>query len=1103
MDFQIIDAADFLSGEVKAKLEAARNAAISDESFSREVTALQSAVPVDVPIEQVDIRIGSTWVPTDFYESFTREVFCTRTKFFYSKATGSWDVRLLGSGKHSTNESQYGYSYVTIDKDGRTCTEVIPALHDNPEKGLFTQALHFKSPSVSIRKTADGDCKKDTKETSRALAKQEELQRLFSNWCKEGDRGEQLEAIYNALMNRSVLPNWRGRAPKNIIDILSHSGLSQKWLSRLRPYQLDSIWRMVIGGNTLLGLEVGLGKTIVSIAAAMLRKHHQTSIKALFVVQKSTLNQFHQTFVEAYPKARVLCATPDDCSTSNRQRLLAKATLWDWDAIILTHESFNRIPVRAATEIAYTENQLQMVEQEIYRLLSMGEQSLSVGKKRGNRVLKKLETVRSQIAVRLRELSEVRDSGIFFEDLSPDILVIDEAQKYKNGFITTKLDVSGINTKSSGRAEDFDLKLAHMRSAKPNGFLWLLTGTPEPTNSMVGVYTFQRYLQPEVLDAALIGHFDAWAMNFGRVVAKVEPKISGDLRVTERFSEFVNLPELLRMWLQSVHILRYDDVRGEASFVRPEPKFKRVSVPLSDSQLSYMRFIQDRYDQISKMAPLKFPKRDRLGNLLDKDGKQITHPITGMPVSSLEEAQALKLEFAIATDCHLLLYTDARKLMIAEQFIHPDLPVERKSKMYLAFRRIARWWRMSEKDRSVQLVFLDMGTPGGNSQFPAYNWLREQLLEHGIPAAEIAFIQDYTDDDKKEELFEKVNRGDVRILIGSTEPMGIGVNVQAKVKVVHLLDIPRRPDEYEQRLGRAIRYGNENSQVLVYQYLAQGQKGNFGADAAALQLLENKVKARESTMRADPTVRRLVEDDDKVLLYMMLKAHASGDARILRYVEVDSELEKASNRADLLLREVNRLNVGKKEGSIDYLKKQVAKLGNDVPAIIKDAQQAKAMANHCLDPLSVAVMGIEYKSNPQVVNDSLLQAIADTTTIRMVSQNQMLLIRTIGNIGGFDIVCQSDIALGNLWLQGEKQYKIAIHVSDARLIRNVIATYKEVMNSADKIGEAVALAQKDLDTAIQLLKDKRAERTVAEEIVSALTQEKRELQEILNMGSEN
>lgn len=1140
MSYQIINAQDYLSGDIYAKLAAAKEAAIYDPSYLREVEALQKAIPDTVPIGLVDIRIGATWIPTEFYEEFCSEVFEEHVQFFYSALAGTWETQLKSSGNGEAN-ARYGFCWQTCTCEGYTVTEWYKAVGKKPEDGLFTMALLFKAPSISVKKSKDAPTQKSQAETAKAVAKQEELQLLFSNWCREGDRGEQLEKIYNTKINRTVLPNWDGKG-EHLRQHLEASGMAPEWVNKLRPYQLDSIWRMCVGGNTLLGLEVGLGKTGCLIAAAMLRRFYKTSKKALIVVQRSTLKQFEATFREMYPNAKVLCATPEDCSESRRQRLLAKAALWDWDAIILTHESFNKIPVKRQTEQVYIEKQLETIEVELDRLYELGESAKAKGKKRGNRIVKKLEEMRNKINARIETLSKSKDSGIYFEDIDPCVLVIDEAQKYKNAFVATKLQVTGINISESARAQDFELKLAYLRDRHKRGFLWLSTGTPEPTNSMVGVYVYQRYLHPEELEKRGLAHFDAWAMNFGRVVSEAEFKADGGLRITDRFCEFVNLPELLQMWLSSCHIKRFDDVAGQAGFTRPKPRHKKVSCYLSDWQLNYMDHIQMRYELIAKRNPIKWTARDKDGCLLGEDGKRLYHPLSGDPIMEVEVAQAHQLKVGVIIDNFFKLCSESRNLMIAPQLLDPELPIEAGDKIAQAVRRIHKWWKLTTKDKSTQLVFLDVGTPGGSAKICIYDWLRQELRDRGIPDAEMAFIHDYPDDEDKEELFDKVNAGEVRVLFGSTEPMGIGVNVQKKVKVVHLIDIPRRPDQYEQRLGRAIRFGNENSEVVIYQYMTCGKSGNFGANAFELQLLEKKVKVREDILRGDPTVRRVVEDNNQVEMYMKLKAHSSGDERILRYVDCAAELDKAKAKAALCITDINRLRKSVKETneSISRLQADLGSIGPDIQVAhdhthttdgdlfvcqVDDAlhvgmgfvERGKSKFKKpsfnlalCQSDAVAALCLLSYPTPNQCkhISDKHIQQKVDLLALDLrFAQNNGRQYH-IGYFAGFELWCMlhsfKDKTNVTMWLQGKTvRASVEYRTSQLRLIRNLINAHASILDRTIHTENNLAKQQETLDKLQAALAAKRAEKDGLTDSARSLELEKQQLAAALNMSDDN
>jgi len=1133
--FNVVDSHRFLSGDILSKLENAEKAIEFDPSFEEEVKVLNKILPLNIAIADIDIAIGVTWIPTKYYSSFCKQVFEVDATFFFSKISGSWDLTLSNGGSQA-NQITYGYSYVKrTEKEEKV--ETIPAVAESIEKGLFTMAMHFKSPAIA-----------DPTSRREATLKQEELRQLWSDWCKEGDRGLELEKIYNRKFNRLVLPNWDNAAPAGFKDILRASGMSEMWVEKLRPYQFDSIWRMAINGNSLLGLEVGLGKTAASIATIMLRKHYKTSKKALVVVQKSTLSDWRKAFKEMYPHANVLCATPDDCSGKNRQKFLAKAAFWNHDAIIVTHESFKAIPTRVETERIFIERQLCKVEADLEDLYAKGETSQKKGKKRGNRIVKKLEEMRDKLYMHLDKILSWHDVGIHFEDIKPSMLVVDECQRYKNNYLATRIQAKGINLSISQRSEDFDLKLSFMRSQYPaNNFLLMITGTPEPTNSMTGVYVFQSYLQPEELEKRGLAHFDAWAVAFGRVVSKIEAGVGGDLRTSERFAEFINVPELLQMYLSVCHIKRFSDVAGQAGFTRPKHRVVQVSTPLSEFQIKSMEWIAQRREWIDSDEPLIFEDRDSDGCLVGIPtkseqnkkvrGKRLLHPSTGQPIKEIQEAIALGLKWGRKVDNHLWLVTDARKLMIAPQLIDSEEPFYQRDKLSQCVRRIYKWWKLTKKQRSTQLVFLDMGTPGGSAKICLYEWMRDRLIEKGVPNEEIAFVQDYSEDDAKNELFKEVNKGNVRVLFGSTEPLGVGVNVQTKVKVVHFVDIPRRPDQYEQRLGRAVRSGNENSEVIVYQYLTQGQKGNFGADAAQMGLLETKMKSREQILRGDLSVRRIVEDDDQLLLFMMMSAHATGDIRFKRYMECKGELEVEESRASLLMREINRLNVGSANDSLPtikeslrYVERKLAECSTDVDLARQHLRDASPDRFVCTvdnrtylgkePPSSMPEKAGEHGPvQPLTVKQA--QKLADAHFLKVIEgivvETQQKLgnkdrsttsdPKVIGEFGGMPIYCKvwvsSDGETVDLWLKGSHdRYDFKHRISEQRLIRNMIDAYALIAQKDFHLNQRLEKLNKELEISTERLAKKRCDRDAVIKSVQALKQEKAFLENELSIKSD-
>ncbi|MCC5617469.1 hypothetical protein LC605_20740 [Nostoc sp. CHAB 5836] len=597
------------------------------------------------------------------------------------------------------------------------------------------------------------------------------------------------------------------------------------------------------------------------------------------------------------------------------------------------------------------------------------------------------------------------------------------------------------------------------------------------------------------------------------------------------------------MYLSVCHIKRFDDVAGQAEFNRPSHRVVQVSTPLSKFQIKQMKWIATRNQYIDSDQPYKFEDRDTDGCLIAPatkseqnkkiKGKRLTNPSTGQPIKDIAEAIALGFKWGSKVDNHLWTLTDARKLMIAPQLIDPEEPFQKNDKISQCVAIIYSWWRKTKKQRSTQLVFLDWGTPRGSSKICLYEWMRDRLIAKGVPKEEIAFIQEHSEDESKNKLFGEVNEGNIRILFGSTEPLGIGVNVQKKVKVVHFVDIPRRPDQYEQRLGRAVRSGNENSEVIVYQYLTKGQKGNFGADAAQMGILETKLKSREQILRGDLSVRRVVEDDDTLLLFMMMSAHATGDVRFKRYMELKSELEKEESQASLLMREINRLNIGTANDSIPtikdsirYVNRKLEECSADVELARKHLQNATperfvcTVDNRVYQGVKKATCIPEVEGeygpvNPLTVKQA--QKLADAHLLKVIEalvqkthQKDKTTISDptiIGEFGGMLIYCKvwlsSDGETVDLWLKGSHdRYDFKHRISEQRLIRNMIDVYVPIAHKDSSLKQRLDKLSKDLEVSTERLAKKRCDRDAVVQSVQVLKQEKAFLESELSIQSD-
>ena len=655
-------------GDIYQRSSRIASAVQTDPSYERELQALKEATPITIPLSQIVIKLGATWIPIPYYEQFAREILEVEIKLFYSDYDHSWDVRkesLLGMGVWD-----WGWRYDPLtDGDGTVYYRIseFPAVGKKMSDGLFTMALDQNAPEVRVKYDRSTPTQTDAYLTRQAIAKQNQITRRFNSWCREvPHRAEALETIYNAKMNCTAVYDWddKGKHLRETLKQLT-TRINNTWLKQLREYQLDAIWRFSkLGG--IIALEVGLGKTAVACCTVMLRQHYarmqnQQPVKAVIVVQRSTITQFYRTFLEMFPDAKVFCVEPQHFSSDRQTAVLSKMAFFDWDAVILTHDSFGAITTDPNTEKAQLQSDLDEVKRQIRRLQQQGETSFDTISLGSNKVLKKLKEHSLELKSQLEELSQQHEHlyTVNWEQLGFNLVIVDEVQRYKNKAISTSLarKISGLSSKPSQRAKDFELKMHWIYKTHGANSIIGMTGTPEPTNSLLGIYTFQTYFQPDELKARGIYCFDSWVANFGRVVSHPEPKIDGKWRITDRLNDFINVAELAVMWFSIVHIKRYDEVKDQFSDRdrRPEPEYISVVSKMSEFQKQQMQVIRDRYSSLRNSQPYTFPCRNDKGFLLGTNNSILKHPYTHKPIKEIAIALEFELSVAYKVDNFLSL----------------------------------------------------------------------------------------------------------------------------------------------------------------------------------------------------------------------------------------------------------------------------------------------------------------------------------------------------------------------------------------------------------------------------------------------------------------
>jgi N12 class adenine-specific DNA methylase len=814
----------YLSGNVREKLTAANAASANDPRFRENVEALKSVQPQDLPATEIDVRLGANWLPPEDAEKFIHDLLgvSTGVRVTHIHTLGSWHITAEWDVKRQT---------ANVTDWGTTRYTGLELIHD---------ALNLKTPTVYDLK--DKKPVINPGDTEAAREKQERIKEKFKEWVWADDRRrERLVRLYNDTFNHTRLRTFNG-------EHLTLPGASSA--VELHSHQKAGVWRVLQTPNTLLGHVVGAGKTYTMVAAAMELKRLGLARKPMFAVPNHMLGQFSTELLTLYPGANILVAGKEDFEATNRKKLFSRIATGNWDAVIVTHSGFERIPLSEETQRQFFTD--QMDELERVRRESAGDDRVLV---------KEIEKAKKRLEAKLESLaaSGKKDNGLTFEELGVDRLFVDEAHYFKNLFYISKMTrIAGLPQTASERAFDMFLKVRHVQSANEGGGVIFATGTPI-ANSMAEMFTMQRYLQPQDLQIHHLNHFDSWAATFGEPVTAMELSPDGaGYRVNTRFARFINVPELMQLFRQAADV------------------------------------------QTAQMLNLARPKLD--GEKATIRSAPATPALKKFVESLVERARRLKTERVDPSEDNMLKITnEGRKAALDLRLMIPTSKDDPQSKVNLATENIYRIWESTQENRLTQLVFCDLSTPKDKG-FSVYDDMAAKLVKLGIPQEQIAFIQDYDADNAKLLLFRSVRAGKVRILFGSTQKMGSGTNVQERLIALHHLDAPWRPADVEQREGRILRQGNKNSVVQIYRYVTEGS-----FDAYMWQTLETKAKFIAQVMSGDMTIRRLEDLDSAALTYAEVKAIASGNPLVIEKAQVDAELMKLNRLRSSHVEEQYRL----------------------------------------------------------------------------------------------------------------------------------------------------------------------------------------------------
>ena len=810
---------EYLSGDVRSKLRIAEMATKQDASYRINVEALKKAQPKDLDASEIDVRLGATWIDPAYIQQFMQETFETpyylrrAIEVKFSEMTAEW--RISGKSAPSYNDVA---AYMTYGTDRANAYRILE------------ETLNLKDIRIyDIIEDPDGKQKRvlNKKETTLAQQKQQAIKDAFRDWIwKDPRRRDALVTKYNELFNSTRPREYDG-------SHIRFGGMNPD--ITLREHQRNAIAHVLYGGNTLLAHEVGAGKTFEMAASAMESKRLGLSQKSMFVVPNHLTLQWANEFLRLYPSAKLLVATKKDFETANRKKFCARIATGDYDAVIIGHSQFERIPLSAERQERQLREQIDEIEGAIAELkYQRGE----------NFTIKQMEKTRKSLEARLDKLlaADKKDDVINFEQLGVDRLFVDESHAFKNLFLYTKMrNVAGLSTSEAQKSSDMFMKCRYMDEITGGRGVVFATGTPV-SNSMTELYTVMRYLQYGTLQQKNLTHFDSWASTFGETTTAIElaPEGTG-YRARTRFAKFFNLPELMNMFKEVADIKTSDQLNLPV----PDAKFETVVVQPSEHQRDMVAELSERAAAVH--AGIIDPSEDNM----------------------------------------LKITTDGRKIGLDQRLMNPLLPDDPNSKLNACVGNILRIWQDGQAEKLTQLVFCDFSTPKNDGTFNVYDDIKAKLLAAGVPSEEVAFIHNADTEAKKKELFAKVRTGQVRVLLGSTQKMGAGTNVQDKLVAVHHLDVGWRPSDMTQRNGRIIRQGNQNKEVQVYQYVTEGT-----FDAYLYQTLENKQKFISQIMTSKSPVRSCDDVDEQTLSYAEIKALCAGNPLIKEKMDLDIEVAR-------------------------------------------------------------------------------------------------------------------------------------------------------------------------------------------------------------------
>lgn len=962
---------EYLSGNVREKLITAKKSAeVYPDDYKINVEALEKVQPKDLTASEIAVRLGATWLPPEIIQQFMFEFLGTpyyarwNIKVHFSQYSGEWNIE--GKSYDRSNVKAYS-TYGTSRINGYKIIEETLNLKD-------VRIFDYVEDEDGKRKAV-----LNKKETAIAQAKQELIKQGFQDWIwADPARREKLTKMYNEKFN-SIRP--REYDGSHIV----FNGMNPE--IKLREHQKNAVAHILYGGNTLLAHAVGAGKTFEMVAAAMESKRLGLCNKSLFVVPNHLTEQWAAEFLQLYPAANILVATKKDFETKNRKKFCGRIATGDYDAVIIGHSQFEKIPMSIERQRAILEQQLEELTDGIADLKRNRGENFSI---------KQLEKSRKAVKQKLEKLNDQsrKDDVVTFEELGVDRLFIDESHYYKNLYLYTKMrNVGGIAQTEAQKSSDLFMKCRYLDELTGGRGTVFATGTPI-SNSMVELYTIQRYLQYNTLVKNNLQHFDAWASTFGETVTAVEltPEGTG-YRAKTRFAKFYNLPELMAMFKEVADIKTADML----DLPVPQAHYHNIAVKPSEMQKEMVASLAERAEKVR-------------GGAVDS-----------------------------SVDNMLKITNDGRKLALDQRMLNDMLPDFEDSKINACVDNIYRIWTETADKKSAQLVFCDLSTPKNDGTFSVYDDIRKKLIERGIPDSEVKFIHEADTDIKKKELFQKTRKGEVRVLLGSTQKMGAGTNVQDRLIALHDVDCPWRPSDLEQRSGRIIRQGNSNPDVDIYRYVTEQT-----FDAYLYQLVEGKQKFASQIMTSKSPVRSAEDIDETALSYAEIKMLATGNPYIKEKMDLDIQVQKLKLLKSNFLSEKYRLE----DKIIKYYPQQITSLQNKIEGLKQDVETAKQHPKPTDDRfVGMEVKGVFYSEKAEA-GKAIIEA------CKLMSSPEPIYL---GKYRGFDMELSFDTL--------ERTYMIKIKGSTSRNVflgEDSYGNITRIDNGVEKFSEALSFAENEL-----------------------------------------